>query len=155
MLMRMNISVPDELAEQVRERDLPISAICQRALREAVSRLDVGAEQRLFGMMQHLMRCYATRQPPEVPPARDVVTLQDALDSVLQVAAVIDEATQAGQIPAHRGVHASAMLMIARDYIQPLPRGLADDGVTDHATADLAELVALLRQAREASGLRG
>lgn len=34
--MRMNISVPDELAEQVRARDLPISAICQDALRRAV-----------------------------------------------------------------------------------------------------------------------
>lgn len=37
--MRMNISVPDILAEQVRERDLPISAICQRALREELERL--------------------------------------------------------------------------------------------------------------------
>ena len=34
--MRMNISVPDVLAEQVRTRDLPISAICQDALRTAV-----------------------------------------------------------------------------------------------------------------------
>lgn len=34
--MRMNISVPDELAEQVRARDLPISSICQDALRKAV-----------------------------------------------------------------------------------------------------------------------
>ncbi|WP_416978676.1 type II toxin-antitoxin system CcdA family antitoxin [Streptomyces sp. T028] len=34
----MNISVPDELAEQVRARDLPISAICQDALRKAVDR---------------------------------------------------------------------------------------------------------------------
>lgn len=34
--MRLNISVPDELAEQVRARDLPISAICQEALRTAV-----------------------------------------------------------------------------------------------------------------------
>ena len=36
--MRMNISVPDALAEEVRKRDLPVSAICQRALREEVSR---------------------------------------------------------------------------------------------------------------------
>lgn len=36
--MRMNISVPDELAEQVRAHDLPISAICQEALRKAVER---------------------------------------------------------------------------------------------------------------------
>ncbi|PJE96915.1 hypothetical protein CUT44_15275 [Streptomyces carminius] len=36
--MRMNISVPDALAEQVRARELPISAICQEALRNAVER---------------------------------------------------------------------------------------------------------------------
>ncbi|MEW1642538.1 type II toxin-antitoxin system CcdA family antitoxin [Streptomyces sp. NPDC091219] len=36
--MRMNISVPDSLAEQVRARDLPISAICQKALLDAVER---------------------------------------------------------------------------------------------------------------------
>ncbi|WP_370078385.1 type II toxin-antitoxin system CcdA family antitoxin [Streptacidiphilus sp. MAP12-16] len=32
----MNISVPDDLAERVRARDLPISSICQDALRKAV-----------------------------------------------------------------------------------------------------------------------
>lgn len=37
--MRMNISVPDALAEQVRERNLPISVICQQALREELRRL--------------------------------------------------------------------------------------------------------------------
>jgi hypothetical protein len=42
--MRMNISVPDQLAEQVRARDLPISAICQEALRKAVE-LDEKKEQ--------------------------------------------------------------------------------------------------------------
>jgi len=36
--MRLNISVPDALADEVRRRDLPISAICQRALRDEVSR---------------------------------------------------------------------------------------------------------------------
>jgi hypothetical protein len=37
--MRMNISVPDALAEQVRQHDLPVSAICQRALREELAQL--------------------------------------------------------------------------------------------------------------------
>src|SRR2546421_7459354 len=37
--MRMNISVPDTLAAQVRARNLPISAICQRALSKEVDRL--------------------------------------------------------------------------------------------------------------------
>lgn len=35
----MNISVPDELAEEVRRRELAISAICQRALREEIAKL--------------------------------------------------------------------------------------------------------------------
>jgi hypothetical protein len=39
--MRMNISVPDTLADEVRKRDVPISAICQRALREEVSRMQI------------------------------------------------------------------------------------------------------------------
>ncbi len=34
--MRMNISVPDDLATAVRELELPISAICQHALRSEV-----------------------------------------------------------------------------------------------------------------------
>lgn len=42
--MRMNISVPDALAEEVREQNLPISAICQRALREEVNRVKARAE---------------------------------------------------------------------------------------------------------------
>jgi hypothetical protein len=37
--MRMNISVPDALAEEVRQRNIPISAICQRALRDELDRL--------------------------------------------------------------------------------------------------------------------
>jgi hypothetical protein len=37
--MRMNISVPDTLAQEVRERNLPISAVCQRALSAEIDRL--------------------------------------------------------------------------------------------------------------------
>jgi hypothetical protein len=47
--MRMNISVPDALADEVRRRDIPISAICQRALQEEVDRLDA-AEHAARGM---------------------------------------------------------------------------------------------------------
>jgi Post-segregation antitoxin CcdA len=38
--MRMNISVPDGLAEQVRKLDLPISAVCQKALGAAVEKAE-------------------------------------------------------------------------------------------------------------------
>lgn len=106
-------------------------------------------------MMQYLMAAYAQQVTPEVPAPRHVVQLQDALDAVLQLAAVIDEATQAGRIDRERGKHAASMLMVIRDFIKPLPKGLATDGVTDELTDDLEELVAALRQAREDSGLAG
>lgn len=109
--------------------------------------------QRLYGMMQYLMAAYAQQISPGVPEARNIVRLQDALDAVLQLAAVIDEATQSGRIPVERGKHAASMLMVVRDYVQPLPRGLAADGVTDRVTPDLEELVAALRQARQDTGL--
>jgi hypothetical protein len=111
--------------------------------------------QRVYGMMQYLMAAYAQQVLPEIPEPRNVVQLQDALEAVLQLAAVIDEATQAGRIATDRGKHAAAMLMVVRDFIQPLPRGLAADGVTDNLTPDLEEIVAALRQARQDSGLAG
>ena len=95
-------------------------------------------------MMQHLIAACAQQQAPEKPDPRGIVELQDALDAVIQLAAVIDEATQADRIPADRGQHAAAMLMLVREYIQPLPRGLDADGVTDSLTTDLGAMVMAL-----------
>jgi hypothetical protein len=108
---------------------------------------------RLYGMMQYLMAAYAQQVTPEVPDPRNVVQLQDALDAVLQLAAVIDEATKAGRIEQERGQHAATMLMVIRDFIKPLPRGLAADGVTDNLTRDLEEIVAALRRRGTTAGL--
>jgi hypothetical protein len=95
----------------------------------------------------------ATKNPDEIPPPRDVVTLQDALNAIMAVAAVIDEATQAGRIPVDRGVEAAAMLMVARDYIQPLPRGQAYEGAPDEVTPDLQEMVTQLCATVEDAGI--
>ena len=78
----------------------------------------------------------------------------DAVDAVLQVAAVLDDAVQSGRIPAELGVHAGAMLMVIRDYVRPLPVGLSEDG-TDRATRDLEELVKTIRRVGGAAGLQG
>jgi Post-segregation antitoxin CcdA len=48
--MRMNISVPDTLAEEVRRREVPISAVCQRALRDEVARLAARSREIARGM---------------------------------------------------------------------------------------------------------
>jgi hypothetical protein len=74
--------------------------------------------QRLYGMMQYLMAAYAQQVKPEVPDPRNVVQLQDALDAVLQLAAVIDEAAQAAAISAdaHRD---ECLLAVSQRWLAP------------------------------------
>jgi hypothetical protein len=115
---------------------------------------DVGPSERLYAMMQHLMTLAAHGQQPTPAPGRFIATGDDAVDAVLQIAAVIDEATQSGRIPVERGVHAAAMLMLIRDYLRPLPEGPTQDG-TDGVGPDLAELVRTLRQTGGSTGIQG
>ena len=106
-------------------------------------------------MMHRLLAHMAQRVPPEIPPDRGVVSRQDALDAVMRVAAVLDEQTQAGGIPPGRGVHAAAMLMLIRDHLQPLPRGLITPGGPDMVTPDLQQLTQELRRTRAGGGTHG
>ncbi len=96
---------------------------------------DAPLELRVDGMMQMLMVHLANGETPAAPEPRDVVDVRDALDAVLQIAAVIDEHTQPGAIPRDRGVHAGAMFMVLRDYLRPLPVGLSRDD-RDRLTED-------------------
>lgn len=105
-------------------------------------------------MMQYLMVQAAHGQVPDAAAPRNVVTLGDALDAVLQLAAVIDSATQGGLIPREQGDHGAAMLMIIRDYIKPLPVGERGDGA-DGVGDDLAALVRDIRGAGGESGIQG
>ena len=61
-----------------------------------MTQVDVGPAARLYGMMQHLLTVAAHHELPEAAPERGVVMRDDALDAILQVAAVIDEATAKG-----------------------------------------------------------
>src|ERR1700746_3476161 len=120
-----------------------------------MTQLYIGAERRLHGMMHRLLAHMAQRVPSEVPPDRGVVSRHDAVDAVRQVAAVLDEQTQAGGIPPGRGVHAAAMLMLIRDHLQPLPRGLITPGGPDMVPPALQHLTQELRRTRAASGMHG
>jgi hypothetical protein len=110
---------------------------------------------RLYGMMQHLLIAFANEQRPEVPEERGTVQLQDALDAVVQLAAAVDELAQNSVIPAERAKWIASLLMVVREYIQPLPRGLAQEGEEDLVTPDLQEMVDAIREGRRKTGLRG
>jgi hypothetical protein len=104
-------------------------------------------QMRLYGMMQALMVAVANDHKYEPAPARGVVERQDALDAVIHLAASIDEPAQNGEIPPERAKYMASLLMVIRDFIEPLPPGLDTDGVTDLATRDLAEMVDAIRTA--------
>ena len=115
----------------------------------------VAADERLYATMRPSWSCTHDRQASESPGPRGVVNRQDALDAVIQLAAVVDEAVHAGAIPVDRGMHAAAMLMVLREFVQPLPPDWDGDGCTDYLNDDLAMMVTALREARQATGQKG
>lgn len=115
---------------------------------------DAGPEGRLYGMMQALIAAAQTGTL-EPAPDRGIVTASDALNAILQLAAVIDNATQAGRIQTEEAQRAAAMLMIVHDYIRPLPPGVGAEGGPDLITPDLEAFVGELRRRHGASGNQG
>jgi hypothetical protein len=102
---------------------------------------------RLYGLMQNFMGAYAHAQDPPAGDPRGVVELEDALDAVMQLAAVIDEFTQSGAIPTDRGMHAAACLMVIRERIRPAPP--SEENGRDLLAEDLARIVGAHREGRE------
>ena len=103
-------------------------------------------ENRLYGMMQALMASrVGTEVEWEASPPRGIVTTVDAVEAVVQVAAVLDEAAQAGAIDRDRAAFAVAMLMVIRDHVSPLPR-VTPDSREDPVGSDLQVLVTALRE---------
>ena len=112
-------------------------------------------QNRLYGMMQFLMKSAADQAEPTVPPAREVVTEQDALTAVLGLAAAIDAPMQSGRLSQQHAEYMAEMLMVIREFIAPLPPGTADAGAPDPVTSDLQESVAEIRSASQQAGLHG
>ena len=112
------------------------------------------AGTRLYGMMRLLLALAASGHTAPSPAARGVVTADDAVDAVLQVAVVIDQAVKSGAITSEQGFQAGSMLMLVRDYVRPLPPG-SGEGPADMVTGDLLALARVLRRGGAEGGLQG
>ncbi|ASW55557.1 Clp protease N-terminal domain-containing protein [Plantactinospora sp. KBS50] len=76
---KINVYLPDELAEAVKESGIPVSAICQRALEQAVRRVSAIRETVLAGRLDDLTDAdLATRLPHFTDRAREVLRLGTA-----------------------------------------------------------------------------
>jgi hypothetical protein len=101
-------------------------------------------DQRLYGAGQQLLLA-RSRGADEQPAAdRNLVSEQDAVDAVLLLLASIEEQLRAGRIAPESATRMGALLLLVRDYVRPLPPGIAEDG-TDLLSKDIAELVEVVR----------
>src|SRR4051794_19507019 len=106
--------------------------------------LDDETGLRGLGMMQALASAYAHGGHPS-GPQRGIVDKAAALDAVMQVFAVIDEPLQAGEADQGRSLHAMSMLMLIREYIEPLPNPPGDEQLLAGDLRDLAAEMASQR----------
>lgn len=71
-----------------------------------------------------------------------IVRRDDALKALAQIFAVVDSALQGGWVDFDRAKHAMRMLMVAREYICPIPDPEGDEALF---RADLQQTVDELR----------
>ncbi len=101
-------------------------------------------DQRLYGAAQQLLLA-RMRGADEQPAAdRDIVSEQDAVDAILLLFATVQEQLQSSRIAPESATRMGALLVLVRDYIRPLPPGIAEDG-TDLLSQDIAEMVEAVR----------
>jgi hypothetical protein len=104
-------------------------------------------DQRLYGAAQQLILAHLSGTETERPESRNLVQGQDAADALLLALIAIQEQVQTAQMRREAAFRMVALLMVVREYIQPIPGGIAEDG-TDLLAADLAQLVEVVRLTR-------
>lgn len=72
---------------------------------------------------------------------RDFVTKQVAQDAISHAFIAVDRQVQEQGMDPTVGAHIAGLLLVARQYIDPLAPGLAADGVTDRLSEDLQTIV--------------
>lgn len=103
-------------------------------------------EARLTGIAQRIMEARATNDPEEPGPQRNIVDTAAALAAIDVAAMGVGRAFESGMpLDVELASHLMALLMMAREYIEPLPGGINADG-TEGLSADLTTMVARLGQ---------
>jgi hypothetical protein len=113
---------------------------------------ELARQNRLYGMMQFLLTHAGQGTAPAEPPPREIVQQHDARAAVLMLATAIDQHAQAGTFPVDQALFMAEMLMLIRDFIQPLPPGVAEEDGPDLVDADLRTAVAEMREMAQAAG---
>ena len=106
----------------------------------ATKHVDLGALA-LQGLIEQIVGNEPDRAESETPPGSGTASSQDALRAVTRLARAIEVPADAGDLPPSQAYRMAALLLVVRDFIQPL--GTDAD---EHVTRYLDEVVRKLRR---------
>jgi hypothetical protein len=95
----------------------------------------------LQGLIEQIVLAEPDRAESATPPGSGRASSQDALRAVTRLARAIEVPADAGDLPPSQAYRMAALLLVVRDFIQPL--GPEAD---EHVTRYLAEVVDKLRR---------
>ncbi len=95
----------------------------------------------LQGLIEEIVLHQPDRAESETPPGSGTASSRDALRAVTRLARAIEVPADAGDLPPSQAYRMAALLLVVRDFIEPL--GPEAD---EHVTRYLAEVVEKLRR---------
>lgn len=154
---KINVYLPDDLAEAVKEAGVPVSAVCQRALEQAVRRVTAIRETALADLGTGDLEA---RLPNATPRTHTVLTLAVERATASGAAEVDSTHLLAGILAEgnNLALHLLRVLEIAPDRVEAalaaIPAGEAGPTIAEHSTRrfSLAAANALELAVTEATG---
>ncbi len=87
----------------------------------------------LQGLIEQIVLNEPDRAESETPPGSGTASSQDALRAVTRLARAIEVPADAGDLPPSQAYRMAALLLVVRDFIQPLGSS-ADERVARYLT---------------------
>ena len=95
----------------------------------------------LQGLIEEIVLNEPDQAESAAPPGSGVASTRDALRAVTRLARAIEVPADAGDLPPSQAYRMAALLLVVRDFVQPL-----GPGADEHVTRYLTEVVDKLRR---------
>lgn len=122
--------------------------VCPRGSERKASSMAVDLGLRVYGAAQQMIARYTD---DESAPGVDryFISEDDAYDALVQALIGLDLQRSQGMLPQDHALHIASMIVVAAQYIKPLPAGPNTVGRPDLFTSDLMVLVKAIRESRD------
>jgi hypothetical protein len=100
----------------------------------------------LHGLIEELVRRRPQQDEEKVPAGLGVASNHDALEAVIQLATAIWVPAEAGDLAPDKAYRMASLLLVIRDYIEPVAAASDDDEAEERLTRYLTEVVDGLRR---------